>query len=209
MKIGLLRQNSMRKSHPRPDMEIESRSAGSNKAVTRKMTEEDWAKYGPLNTKYPSLKNKINEEVIEMKKELTKEIYLQERIDGKGNAQIERDYGLSPNSIYPILKTWGLTAKEANELVASAKNPTPAKVDTAEVVAQKPSDSFIAATVERDQQILSKSTPKKSGRTILVNSAGSSEAIERELEALCTYVAAMSVKQYHIEVSLVEVSSDD
>lgn len=185
------------------------------------MTEEEWAKYGPLNMDSPRLKNKINEEVIDMKRELTKDIYLSERINGKSNAQIEREYHLSPNSIYPILKTWGLSAKEVNEIVAVAKNPpAPAKAaeeqvvppevkDSAEVVAQEATDSFIAATVERDQQILSKASPKKSGRMIQVDTTGGSEAIESELEALGGYIAAMPVKQYRLELSLVEVLSGD
>lgn len=209
--------------HPRPNREVELRSSGTSKAVTRKMTEEDWVKYGPLNTESPRLKNKNknNEEVIDMKRELTKDIYLSERINGKSNAKIEREYGLSPNSIYPIMKSWGLSAKTVNEIVATAKKPLasaevaeePVKIPkvkpSEQAVTQETTDSFIAATVERDQQILSKASPKKSGRMIQVDTTGGSEAIESELEALGGYIAAMPVKQYRLELSLVEVLSGD
>lgn len=171
--------------------------------------------------------NSKSKETVNMKKELTKEVYLKERIKGKRNTQIEREYGLSPNSIYPIMKTWGLTAKEVNEIVKNAqegekmmvpeiakpkqevKEETTTPALSAPTIVEKEPGSFIAATVERDQEILAKAVPKKSGRKLMVDTTDVSLVIEEELRALLGYVEAMPAKQYRLELSLVEVAANE
>lgn len=108
---------------PVPNVEVERRSLGSSEVNMRKMTDEDWEKYGPLNSK--KVKSKRKKEVTTMGKKterpilethpkgLTKDKYLEERGRGKTNAQIEREWGLSLNSIYPWLKKWGITANRS------------------------------------------------------------------------------------------------
>lgn len=152
--------------------------------------------------------------VVKVNKGLTKEIYLQERIKGKSNVQIEREHGLKTNYIYAEIKKWGLSAKEVNRIVEDSKKPPmphrpvaekPVEVIDRDVQPVEEPASFIAATVERDQQIVEKVTPKKSGRSLQIEVSGDSESVEKELDALCSYVAAMPVKGYRLEISLREV----
>lgn len=227
MRVGVLRQSGQNKPHPRPDREVEARARGSGEVVTRSMTAEDWDRYGPLNTdskRKRNIENLEKKEAVEVKKELTKEIYLQERISGKRNVEIEREYGVKPNKIYNLFAKWGVTTKEVNAYVDEHRKKVPSvpkqdvtkpesveptEINSGEVAVQDSPDSFIAATIERDQQIMTRATPKKSGRVLQIETIGITEAIEGELKALCGYVAAMPVKQYRLEISLVEVSGHE
>lgn len=54
-------------------------------------------------------------ETKKVKSVLTKEIYLEEH-KTKSNAQIEKDWGMKYNTLYPKLKAWGLTGKPKDEI---------------------------------------------------------------------------------------------
>ncbi|MDB5056346.1 MAG: hypothetical protein JWM44_4396, partial [Bacilli bacterium] len=104
----------------------------NSEVVIRKMTPEEVERLSKLGKQttdstgakvvpYHNYFNKSAKEVVEMKTALTKELYLSEKAAGKGNAQIERDWNMKPNSLYPMLKKWETTSVNTD----SPKQTTP------------------------------------------------------------------------------------
>jgi uncharacterized small protein (DUF1192 family) len=109
---------------PIPSREIEARTRGSGPVIEYKLSPEELKKYrGGTLEMAKGRKAELN---------MTKEQYLQQRLNGKGRTQIMKDLGCGTAAFYKQLKEWGIKEVDAEEremeLLAPAK-PIP-KVDS-------------------------------------------------------------------------------
>lgn len=216
---------------PVPRRENEVRGVGAGPVITYTMSpEEIAARYGPPGSPAPIKEEKPMANQSTERKYPTKEEYLHLRAEGLSNRKIERRYDMSVNTIYPLIKTWGLNgvdAEKAQMLLdemaidnprpaaeeSTAQSPEPApEPTTVETPAAKPhivqepaAEPAIALVDEPENyQIMPAATRSK--RSMRIEVSGSSQDIEEELVAMLSYIQAMPRKSFRLELYLGEVA---
>lgn len=95
-----------RKPTPVPIREREAQSVGSGPVITYKLSPEElehYIKTGKIERKDRTMK------------QLTKEKYLQLRLEGKGRTEIMRMYFKGAKAFYEQLEAWGIKERDAEE----------------------------------------------------------------------------------------------
>lgn len=211
---------------PVPHRDNEMRGIGAGPVKTYTMSpEEIAARYGPPGSPVPKKEEKPMVNQSTERKYPTKEEYLQLRAEGLSNRKIERRYDMSVNTIYPLIKTWGLNgvdAEKAKMLLdemaidnprpaaeAASAEPVPEPFDaetSAAPAAEEPAAKPAIALVDEPENYQIMPAATRSKRSMRIEVSGSSQDIEEELVAMLSYIQVMPRKSFRLELYLGEVA---
>lgn len=122
-----------RKRTPIPIPEREAKARGAGPVITYTLSPEELEEYR-RKTGYSKKEEKTMVEKLE--NQLTKEEYLQLRLEGKGRTEIMKKHFRHSNEFYKALEEWGIKNKKKEERELDLLQPQTAPSDQKTVVAE-------------------------------------------------------------------------